>query len=115
MIYKSCTKSSQNEHSGASDGWKATRGRGRGSRCGAKVALCRRACPVSGLLLEELSFHSYPRGSQLPRMVVIVVPENFGCRQLNSAWRLVGLWKWAMQTEPTWGSMQRQASWTNEQ
>ncbi len=70
---------------------------------------------VSGLLLEEMSFHIYPRGGQLARLFGAVVLENFGYRQLNSWWRLVGLWKWAMQTESSWGTMTRKASWTTEQ
>lgn len=66
---------------------------------------------VSGLLLEEMSFHIYPRGRQLMRLGVAVLLENFGYRQLNSWWRLVGLFKWAMQTESTWGTMTRKGNW----
>ncbi|TFW11499.1 glycosyltransferase family 2 protein [Massilia arenosa] len=66
---------------------------------------------ASGLLLEEISFHIYPRGSQLLRLGAIVILENFGYRQLNSWWRLVGLFQWARQKEAQWGTMKRQGSW----
>jgi cellulose synthase/poly-beta-1,6-N-acetylglucosamine synthase-like glycosyltransferase len=70
---------------------------------------------ASGLLLEEMSFHIYPKGSQLAKLGVTVVLENFGYRQLNSWWRLVGLYKWVVQTESTWGAMTRKGSWQNKQ
>jgi cellulose synthase/poly-beta-1,6-N-acetylglucosamine synthase-like glycosyltransferase len=62
---------------------------------------------ASGLLLEEMSFHIYPRGKQLLMLGLVVIVENFGYRQLNSAWRLIGLFRWAMQKEATWGAMKR--------
>lgn len=70
---------------------------------------------ASGLLLEEMSFHIYPKGSQLARLGVVVVLENFGYRQLNSWWRLMGLYKWLAQTESTWGTMTRKGSWQDKQ
>jgi cellulose synthase/poly-beta-1,6-N-acetylglucosamine synthase-like glycosyltransferase len=66
---------------------------------------------ASGLLLEEMSFHIYPDGTQLAALGLIVVLENFGYRQLNSWWRLVGLWRWATQGEATWGAMKRKGNW----
>ncbi|MBQ5939031.1 MULTISPECIES: glycosyltransferase family 2 protein [unclassified Massilia] len=66
---------------------------------------------ASGLLLEEMSFHIYPRGKQLLMLGLVVILENFGYRQLNSVWRLIGLWRWAMQTESTWGTMKRKGTW----
>ena len=66
---------------------------------------------ASGLLLEEMSFHIYPRGKQLLMLGVVVILENFGYRQLNSVWRLIGLWRWAMQKESTWGTMKRKGTW----
>ena len=50
---------------------------------------------ASGLLLEEISFHVYPRTRHLVILAMVVVLENFGYRQLNSWWRLVGLYRWA--------------------
>lgn len=62
---------------------------------------------ASGLLLEELAFHIYPRASQLALLALIVVLENFGYRQLNSWWRLIGLYRWATNRQSTWGVMKR--------
>ena len=62
---------------------------------------------ASGLLLEEMAFHLYPRLSDLALLALVVVAENFGYRQLNSWWRLVGLYRWAAQTESKWGDMKR--------
>lgn len=62
---------------------------------------------ASGLLLEEISFHIYPKFSQLALLVLVVVLENFGYRQLNTWWRLVGLYRWARQQESSWGEMKR--------
>jgi len=66
---------------------------------------------ASGLLLEEMSFHIYPRRRQLLMLGLVVVVENFGYRQLNSWWRLVGLWRWLRQKESTWGAMTRKGNW----
>ena len=62
---------------------------------------------ASGLLLEEMGFHLYPRLSDLALLALVVVAENFGYRQLNSWWRLVGLYRWAAQRESQWGEMKR--------
>ena len=62
---------------------------------------------ASGLLLEEVAFHIYPRTRQLALLGLVVVAENFGYRQLNSWWRLVGLYRWATNRQSTWGAMKR--------
>ncbi|MDB5868515.1 MAG: putative processive b-glycan synthase, Glycosyltransferase Family 2 [Polaromonas sp.] len=62
---------------------------------------------ASGLLLEEISFHMYPKFTQLALLVLVVVLENLGYRQLNTWWRLVGLYRWARQQESSWGEMKR--------
>jgi cellulose synthase/poly-beta-1,6-N-acetylglucosamine synthase-like glycosyltransferase len=49
---------------------------------------------MSALLLEELSFHMYPRLAQLAALVGIAAVENLGYRQLVAVLRLVGLWRW---------------------
>jgi hypothetical protein len=49
----------------------------------------------------------YPKFRQLAILTLVVVLENFGYRQLNSWWRLVGLYRWAMQRESSWGEMKR--------
>lgn len=66
---------------------------------------------ASGLLLEEMSFHIYPEPKHLAWLAVIVLIENLGYRQLNSWWRLVGLYRWATQGEASWGTMTRKGSW----
>ena len=62
---------------------------------------------VSGLLLEELAFHIYPRLGQLAVLAAVVVAENLGYRQLTTWWRLVGLYRWATNRQSTWGQMKR--------
>ena len=62
---------------------------------------------ASGLLLEELAFHMYPRFRQLALLALMVVLENFGYRQLNSWWRLLGLYRWASRGKSSWGDMKR--------
>jgi hypothetical protein len=62
---------------------------------------------ASGLLLEEISFHIYPKFRQLALLALVVVVENLGYRQLNTWWRLVGLYRWARQQESAWGEMKR--------
>jgi cellulose synthase/poly-beta-1,6-N-acetylglucosamine synthase-like glycosyltransferase len=69
---------------------------------------------ASGLLLEEMSFHIYPNVTQLFKLGVMVVLENFGYRQLNSWWRLVGLYRWARQGEANWGAMKRKGTWQSK-
>jgi hypothetical protein len=66
---------------------------------------------ASGLLLEEMSFHLYPKGKQLMMLGLVVLLENFGYRQLNTVWRLIGLYRWMAQTEASWGTMKRKGSW----
>ena len=66
---------------------------------------------VSSLLLEEMSFHIYPKPQQVALLLLMVVVENFGYRQLNSLWRLWGLLLWLSRSKAKWGDMKRTASW----
>ncbi|WP_420476197.1 glycosyltransferase family 2 protein [Noviherbaspirillum sp. ST9] len=66
---------------------------------------------ASGLLLEEMSFHIYPEPRHLGMLALIVLLENFGYRQINSWWRLVGLYRWATEGEASWGAMTRKGNW----
>jgi cellulose synthase/poly-beta-1,6-N-acetylglucosamine synthase-like glycosyltransferase len=66
---------------------------------------------VSSLLLEEISFHIYPKPGQIAVLLLVVVLENFGYRQLNALWRLWGLMLWLFGSEARWGEMTRKASW----
>jgi cellulose synthase/poly-beta-1,6-N-acetylglucosamine synthase-like glycosyltransferase len=66
---------------------------------------------VSGLLLEEMSFHIFPRTRHLVWLLFAVVIENFGYRQLTSIWRLMGLLRWMTGSKAKWGEMKRKANW----
>ncbi|MDD2914792.1 MAG: glycosyltransferase [Gallionella sp.] len=66
---------------------------------------------VSGLLLEEMTFHIYPRPRHLLLLLFVVLIENFGYRQLNSWWRLVGLALWTGGGKAKWGEMKRTGAW----
>lgn len=69
---------------------------------------------ISGLLLEELAFHIYPKRRQLLALSLFVILENIGYRQLNSYWRLVGLYQWATRRKAVWGEMKRKGVWQRE-
>ena len=62
---------------------------------------------ASSLLLEEMSFRLYPKMSHLRVLVAAMLVENLGYRQLNSWWRLVGIWKWLRGGHGVWGDMKR--------
>ena len=66
---------------------------------------------ASALLMEEISFHIYKRPRELFTLAVVAIIENFGYRQLNSLWRLHGLWLWARGKPVRWGEMKRTATW----
>jgi len=66
---------------------------------------------TSALALEEFSFHTYPKVSQLIVLWLVGIIDSFGYRQLNTYWRVIGLYKWVAQTEAQWGKMTRKGSW----
>jgi len=66
------------------------------------------------LLLEELSFHVYPRRRDLLILFAFSVLENFGYRQINVVWRLIGTWQWLRGKQGGWGAMQRKGMETKE-
>ena len=66
---------------------------------------------VCALLLEELSFHTYPKIRHIFVLFVVALVENLGYRQLNSFWRLQGLIRWLTGNKPGWGEMTRTARW----
>jgi len=59
------------------------------------------------LMLEELSFHVYPRKRDLLILFAFGVLENFGYRQVNVVWRLIGTWQWLRGKQGGWGVMRR--------
>jgi cellulose synthase/poly-beta-1,6-N-acetylglucosamine synthase-like glycosyltransferase len=68
-------------------------------------------CSASSLLLEELSFHIYPKTRDILWLFVAVIAENLGYRQLNSYWRIKGLVEWMLGRKAKWGEMTRTATW----
>jgi len=69
---------------------------------------------VSSLLLDEISHHTYPRQSQIFVLLLAAAAENFGYRQVNLYWRLLGLAHWIAGTKARWGDMKRNAAWANQ-
>ena len=67
---------------------------------------------TSALLLEELSFHVYPGVSSALVLFGVAVLENFGYRQLNAVWRLIGLVRWLGGGKAQWGEMRRGGQWS---
>ena len=65
------------------------------------------AFSASALVLEEMSFNVYPSGRDLARLMVAAVAENFGYRQLNAYWRMVGMVQHVLGREATWGVIER--------
>lgn len=66
------------------------------------------------LLLEELSFHTYPKVRDILWLFLAVIVENLGYRQLNSWWRLKGVVEWLLGRKAQWGEMTRVARWQAE-
>ncbi|WP_405229630.1 glycosyltransferase family 2 protein [Lentisalinibacter sediminis] len=65
---------------------------------------------TSAIMLEELSFHMYPRTRDLLLLYVIAVVENFGYRQLTALWRLQGLFRWWRGGQHKWETITRSTS-----
>ena len=64
------------------------------------------AVSVGSLAIEEAELRRFPKVTDLVTLAAAAVLENFGYRQLNSLWRLRGLWQWARGVQ-TWGDMSR--------
>ena len=65
---------------------------------------------ASALVLEEMSFHVYPRIRDLFKLFAVAILENFGYRQITLVWRIRGLVSWLRGQTPEWGVMKRSAS-----
>lgn len=49
---------------------------------------------IGAILLEEYTFNKYPSVSQLVKLTVYGIIENFGYRQLTVIYRLEGIYKY---------------------
>jgi cellulose synthase/poly-beta-1,6-N-acetylglucosamine synthase-like glycosyltransferase len=65
---------------------------------------------TSAIMLEEMSFHMYPRIRDLLLLYLIAVIENFGFRQLTAVWRLQGLIRWLRGGKHKWETITRSSS-----
>ncbi|MES2664139.1 MAG: glycosyltransferase [Pseudomonadota bacterium] len=61
---------------------------------------------VCTLILEELELRRTAKASDLVMLAFMAIIENFGYRQLNNFWRLVGWWQF-LRKEKGWGVMVR--------
>ncbi len=69
---------------------------------------------TSAIMLEELSFHMYPKFSQLALLYLIAIVENFGFRQMTAIWRFQGLVRWLRGREHKWQTITRSTSLADE-
>lgn len=67
------------------------------------------------MLLEELSFHVYPRARDLLLLFLVAIVENFGYRQLTAFWRVQALIDWLRGRHVPWGAMKRSAKWQEKE
>ena len=70
---------------------------------------------TSAIMLEELSFHMYPRTRDLLLLYFIAIVENFGFRQLTALWRFQGLVRWLSGREHKWQTITRSADIAGEE
>jgi hypothetical protein len=66
---------------------------------------------VVAVLLDEMSFHVYKRTSDLVRLFIAAIAENIIYRQLNTIWRVWGIFQWLFVRQGTWGKIKRQKIW----
>jgi hypothetical protein len=66
---------------------------------------------VTSILLEEMSFHIYPKPSQILALFLIAFVDNLGYRQTMALWRLWGFFSWLFGSKGKWGKMSRKGTW----
>lgn len=71
------------------------------------------ALSVFSVALEELTFRRYPRFTDLLKLFILAVVENFGYRQLTIYWRIHGFIS-ALRKVEGWGKMERKGFKTTE-
>jgi cellulose synthase/poly-beta-1,6-N-acetylglucosamine synthase-like glycosyltransferase len=60
------------------------------------------------MLLEEVSFHRYPRWQDHNVGFLAAILENVGYRQLLALWQMQGIWAALRHRQPVWGRMTRE-------
>ncbi len=55
---------------------------------------------ICSLLMEQMSFRVYPRRRDLLVLCGAAVFDSLGYRQLNAAWRVLGMWRWLGSVRP---------------
>lgn len=61
---------------------------------------------VGALALEESELRRFPKATDLVVLTLAAVLENFGYRQINTFWRLRGVWQYLRKSK-SWGTMTR--------
>ena len=61
---------------------------------------------VAAIFLEELRFNRYPRLSDVLKLTLYGILENFGYRQLNTVWRAWAIVSFLRKNQ-SWGAMER--------
>ncbi len=51
---------------------------------------------ASGLLMEEMAFHLYPKASDMVKLAIVAILGNLGYRQLDIAWRSLSTARWLL-------------------
>lgn len=61
---------------------------------------------VCTLILEEMELRRVATGRELALLALVAIIENFGYRQLNNVWRVIGWWEF-LRKNKSWGEMTR--------
>lgn len=62
------------------------------------------------IMLEEISFHIYPKSKNILLLFLAAIVENVGFRQINALWRLRGTLNWLFRSRGDWGSIRRKGT-----
>lgn len=68
---------------------------------------------VGALLMEENTFRKYPKISQLMKLYLYAILDNFGYRQLNTIYKVEATFSYR-KNKSSWGSIQRRAFVSDE-
>jgi hypothetical protein len=61
---------------------------------------------ISSLILEEISLKRFNSAKDLLTLGTVAIIENLGYRQLNTAWRIIGWWRF-LRKKQSWGKIRR--------